>query len=107
MGHGADTSFFLRLVSIALPGTGAVSTGSPTQQLTATPKDQAVSAISEGDYAPTYLWASSDPTKATVSQSGLVTKVAAGSTNITVSVTLPKHLGGQTITSNACAVTVT
>ena len=49
----------------------------------------------------TVSWSSSDSTKATVSDNGLVTAVAAGSTNITATITVD----GQTYTAT-CAVTV-
>ena len=105
-GPGPNTRVFLQLSSILLPSTGGVSTGTPTLQLTATLKDSAGNALKLGDFSPTVVWASSDPTKATVSQSGLVTKVATGTTNITASVTLPGYLGGATITSNNDVITV-
>ena len=105
-GHGPDTNFYLQLDSISLPNTGAVNGGAPTLQLTPTPKQADGRAVDQRDFAPVYVWASSDPTKATVDQNGLVTKVAAGVTNITCAVTRPKHLGGATVTSNNCAVTV-
>src|ERR1043166_3367102 len=106
-GHGPNTSFLLRLASIELPATGAVGSGDPdTLQLTATYKDAAGNEISTDDYSPIVVWASSATSKATVSQSGLVTKVAAGTSNVSVAVTLPRHLGGATITSNNCAITV-
>lgn len=105
-GLGPNTRVLLQLDSISLPATGAVSTGTPTLQLTPTPKDSASKTVKTGDYEPTYVWASDDETKATVDADGLVTKVAAGTANITASVTLPRHLGGATITSNECEVTV-
>lgn len=106
-GHGPNTSFLLRLASISLPATGAVGDGDPdTLQLIPTYKDAAGKEISTNDHSPEVAWASSAASKATVSASGLVTKVAAGTSNISVSVTLPRHLGGATITSNNCAITV-
>lgn len=106
MGHGADTNFYLQLASIALPTTGAVNTGAPTTQLTPTPKQASGTAVDTRDFEPTYVWESSDPTKATVDQTGLVTRVANGTTVITAKVTRPAHLGGATITSNNCTITV-
>lgn len=105
-GPGPNTRVYLQLSSISLPSTGGVTTGAPTSQLSATLKDSAGNTLKTGDFSPTVVWASSDPTKATVSQSGLVTKVANGSTNITAAVTRPGYLGGATITSNNCVVTV-
>lgn len=52
---------------------------------------------SRRDLTRTVTWASSDPTKATVSSVGLVTGVSAGSTNVTA--TLGSVVG-------TCAVTV-
>ncbi len=69
-----------------------------TSQFTAAPKDQNGSAI-----AATLTWNSSVPAKATISNTGLVTGVALGTTNITVSATA----GGVTVGSPSSVVTVT
>lgn len=101
----ADIAGYLRKLSIFLRDVGAVITPSvtlsdstasiakdATKQLTATtiPADAEVT------------WASSAEAKATVSDSGLVTGVAAGSANITATITVD----GETYT-DTCAVTVT
>lgn len=71
-----------------------LSSTTGTFQLTATIKNSA------GDFTgdPVDTWASDAPSKATVSNTGLVTGVATGSANITATV------GG--VTSSACAITV-
>ncbi len=99
VGYLRKLSIFLRqLDAVIIPGvTLDVSTatiytsGNTTKQLTATtvPGNAEVT------------WASSDSTKASVSDSGLVTALAAGSTNITATITVD----GQTYTAT-CAVTV-
>lgn len=61
-----------------------VQNGAGTQQLTAT----IIPLVSN----PALTWVSSDPTKATVNSSGLVTRVAAGVTTITVSVTAQPNI---------------
>ena len=84
------------LVSIAVtPAAPSVAKGL-TQQFTAkgTYADQSIADISS-----TVIWASSDPTKATIASGGLATAVAIGSTNITAS------LSG--VTSPADSMTVT
>lgn len=77
---------FVRACKIRLDATGVVvsgpagnlTSGAPTKQLTATTNwGEDVTAHAD------VVWESSDPTKATVSATGLVTRVAAGSTNIT------------------------
>jgi len=60
------------------PLTANLNVGSATQQLTATTLDQYGSSI-----AATLTWASSNKGVATVSSTGLVTPIAAGTTNIT------------------------
>jgi hypothetical protein len=86
------------LASVAVSGTNTVTVGS-TITLTATARDYANNTLSSGV---TYAWHSSDDTKATVSASGVVTGVAAGSANITVTATKD----GITVASAAFAVTV-
>lgn len=68
---------YTALVSFVLaPGTVTLTVASPTQQLTVTP--------TPGGANPAIAsWVSSDPTKATVSATGLVTRVANGTTTIT------------------------
>lgn len=82
------------LVSIAVTGTLSVATGDTTQ-LTAT---GTYDDDSTADLTSTAVWVSSDETKATVA-AGLVTGVAAGSSNITAAV--------DSVTSPAASVTVT
>lgn len=60
---------------IVTPATATVSAGTPTQQLTAV--------VEAGVKGSGVTWTSSNPSKATVSGTGLVTRVAAGSTVIT------------------------
>jgi plastocyanin len=78
-------------------GSGSVAVGG-TLQFTAAPKDQNGSAI-----AASLTWNSSVPAMATISSTGLVTGVATGTTNITVSATA----GGVTVGSLPSALTVT
>ncbi len=79
--------------SVAIsPTTMSLVTGAP-QTLAAVVKNAAGTALA---VSPT-SWTSSDPTKATVNSSGVVTWVAAGTTSVTA------HYNA--ITSNACAVT--
>ena len=75
------------------PASTSVQTGA-THQLNAACADQYGSAFT----CPTLTWTSSNPSKATVSSSGLVTGVAAGSTNITA--------GASGVTSNVSTVTI-
>lgn len=77
---------------VVSPSTMSLQNGVP-QQLTAVIKNAANVALA---LSPT-SWTSSDPTKATVSASGLVTWVAQGSTNVAA------HY--NTLDSNNCAVT--
>src|SRR3972149_6939660 len=65
-----------------------------TTQLTATCKDQNGNTMT----CPTLTWTSSDPSKATVNSSGLVTGVLSGLTNVTAR--------SGSITSNSSTVTV-
>jgi plastocyanin len=80
------------------PSSGSVQVGG-TLQLAATPRDQNGAAMAG---LPAATYATSDATKATVSASGLVTGVAAGTPSITATVTA----GGTTRTATA-SVTVT
>lgn len=74
------------------PATATLTSGSPTQQLSAT-VDLADGTTAHAVPASMIRWTSSDATKATVSASGLVTRVAVGSATITGS------YGGKTDTS--------
>jgi plastocyanin len=65
------------------PGTPQTTVGG-TVQLTATPRDQVGNAMSG---YPQAVYTSSDPSRATVSASGIVTGVAAGSASITATIT--------------------
>jgi plastocyanin len=86
------------LASVTIGAASSSVTVNGTLQFTASPKDQNGSAI-----AATLNWNSSVPAMATISNSGLVTGVAAGTTNITVSATA----GGVTKGSAPTVVTVT
>lgn len=76
------------------PTTATVNVGQ-TQQFTAVCKNQNNNPIT----CPILTWESSDPTKATITQAGLLTGVLAGTTNVTA-----KYI---TKTSNITGVTVT
>jgi len=80
------------------PSSGAVQVGG-TLQLTATPRDQNGAAMAG---LPAAAYSSSDATRATVSASGLVTGVAAGTATITATLAS----GGTTRTATA-SITVT
>lgn len=84
----------LTSVAVTAPST-AVNVGA-TVQLTATPKDQNGSPI-----AATVTWSSGATSVATVSSSGLVTGVAAGTANITALATM-----GSATASSFLAITV-
>jgi hypothetical protein len=83
------------LTSIALTGTSSLVVGGGTSQLVAT---GTYSNSTTGTISPT-TWTSSAPSICTVSSSGLVTPVAAGTCNITATLTA--------VTSPAYPVTVT
>ena len=94
----------LTSVTISAPS-GTVAVGS-TLQFTAFPKDQFGNAM-----ASTLTWSSSVIANATINSSGLVTGVATGSTNISVSATAGGVTAGSgptpiTVTSAAAAATV-
>ena len=83
---------------VVTPNPTTVSAGTPTRQLTATQLSDPIGTVT---------WVSSDPTKATVSNAGLVTRVAAGTTTITA--TSLQSTGGKTAgiaTSGSVVVTV-
>ena len=86
------------LTSVTISAAGSSVSVGGTLQFTASPKDQNGSAI-----AATLTWNSSVPANATISNSGLVTGVGAGTTSITVSATA----GGVTKGSAPTVVTVT
>ena len=79
------------------PASANLSSTAESQQLTAEPRDANGAVIEDGKefFAP--VWESSDPNVATVDQSGLVSRVAAGTTQITATFA---H-----IRSNQCSVT--
>jgi len=85
---------------IVTPRTATITVASPTVQLTANQLS-----LPSG----TVVWTSSDPTKATVNAStGLVTRVANGTTNITATVT--RSTGGKNagiVTTGVAVITVT
>ncbi|MCC6242926.1 MAG: Ig-like domain-containing protein [Gemmatimonadaceae bacterium] len=67
------------VVSVAVsPATAQLTVGGPTVQLTATPRDPAGAALA----GRTVAWSSASPTIATVSSSGVVTALAAGTASI-------------------------
>lgn len=84
------------VASIAILPTTLAITAPATSQLTATVKTADGSVLAD---LPT-SWNSSDTGKATVSATGLVTGVAAGTTNVTA------LFATGSITSNTCVVTV-
>ena len=86
------------LTSVTISAASSSVAVNGTLQFTASPKDQNGNAI-----AATLTWNSSVPANATISNSGLVTGVAVGTTNITVSATA----GGVTVGSAPTVVTVT
>jgi plastocyanin len=86
------------LTNVTISAASSSVAVSGTLQFTASPKDQNGGAI-----AATLTWNSSVPAIATISSSGLVTGVSAGTTNITVSATS----GGVTKGSAPTVVTVT
>ena len=86
----------LTSVTISSPSTTIVVGN--TVQFTASPKDQFGNPI-----AAVLTWSSSAPARATISNIGLVTGVATGTTNISVSATA----NGVTVASSLTVVTVT
>ena len=87
------------LKSISLnPSSVNLSTTSDTQQLTAEPKDVNGGVINAGQFF-VPVWESSDQSVATVDQSGLVSRVGAGTTQITATF--------SNVRSNQCSVTCT
>ncbi len=105
----ADISGYLRKLSIFLRGslgeatpvvTPSVELSDSTASIVAEATKQLTATTIPADAEVT--WTSSDDTKATVSDSGLVTGVAAGSATITAKITVD-----GTDYSDTCAVTVT
>ena len=86
---------------VVTPSSPTVLMGSP-QQLTAVAFD---SGSQMTDVSSAATWSSSDPSKATVSASGLVTPVAAGQTTITA--TYATKSGTATVTVPSATVTLT
>lgn len=79
---------------ISIPATASVNLGgTQTINTTITPADAP---------APTITWSSSNESIVTVSQSGVVTGVAAGSATVTAAIVI----GGETLASDSCVVTV-
>lgn len=75
---------FVRAVKIRMTATGVTVTGPAGNLTVGAPTKQLKAETNWGeDVTAEATWESSDPTKATVNSSGLVTRVAAGSTNIT------------------------
>jgi hypothetical protein len=96
----SEPTFFDRLASISIsPSTVSLSPASPSAQLTITPNDSSGNVIRDDGNVFRPVWTSSDSNVATVNQSGLVTRVAAGNCNVTASF--------NNISSNTCAVTCT
>lgn len=81
-GKATITVIPVPVVSVVVtPATNLISVGE-TRQLTATPRDANANALT----GRTATWNSSDPTKATVSDSGLVRGVSTGSSTITATI---------------------
>lgn len=81
------------------PSSATLSSTSTAQQLTAEPKDINATVIKDDDKVFVPVWQSSDPNVATVDQSGLVSMVSAGTTQITATF--------ANVRSNPCGVTCT
>lgn len=97
-GGPTEPSFLDRLVSITItPDAVTLTAPAPTAPLKIVPKDKNGNVIKDdsGVFKPT--WTSSNPAVATVDDSGLITRVAVGTCNVTASF--------KGITSNPCAVT--
>lgn len=85
------------LTSVTISASSSSVVVGSTLQFTASPKDQFGNSI-----ASTLTWSSSVLAKATISNTGLVTGVAAGTSNISVSATA----GGVTVASAPTTITV-
>jgi hypothetical protein len=82
-----------------IPPSVNLSATSKVQQLVAEPKDINGAVIKDDEKIFSPTWESSDPTVATVDQTGLVTRVGAGTADVTATF--------ANIKSNACVVTST
>lgn len=82
---------------VATPATASLDAGSPTQQITVM-ANNAINRTRQSTYT------SSDPTKATVSSTGLVTRVAAGTCTITAKYDPPT---GAELTAPVVTITLT
>jgi len=91
------TTFQDQLGSIAIQPTATLDSNNNTKQLTAIPNDSAGNQLKDktGVFKPT--WKSDNTSAATVSSSGLITRVGVGTCNVTASF--------NSITSNSCVVT--
>ena len=97
-GGGTGTSGSTTFMVNALPVAGAITGGNSVCM----GSTLALSSNASGTPTLTYIWASSDPTKATVNNTtGVVTPVAAGNTNFTYTVT-DGSTTACTATSIAC-----
>jgi uncharacterized protein YjdB len=86
-----DALAYVPVTSVAVTGAGAVAVGA-TLQLTATPAPAGAAGYR-------VVWTSADPTKVTVSDTGLVTRVADGAVVVTAtSVDDPTKAGTASIT---------
>lgn len=86
-----DALAYVPVTSVAVAGAGAVAIGA-TLQLTATPAPAGAAGYR-------VVWSSADPTKVTVSDTGLVKRIAAGTVVITAkSVDDPTKAGTASIT---------
>lgn len=86
-----DALAYVPVTSVTVSGAGAVAIGA-TRQLTAT-----IAPAGAAGYR--VVWSSADPTKVTVSDTGLVTRIAAGTVVITAkSVDDPTKSGTASIT---------
>ncbi len=87
----ADALVYVPVTSVTVQGAGAVAVGA-TLQLTATPTPAGAAGYR-------VVWTSADPTKVTVSATGLVKRIAAGTVIITArSMDDPTKAGGANIT---------
>ena len=86
-----DAMVYVPVTGVAMAGAGAVAVGA-TRQLTATPAPAGAAGYR-------VVWSSADPTKVTVSDTGLVRRIAAGAVAVTAtSVDDPTKSGVVSIT---------
>lgn len=86
-----DAMVYVPVTGVTVAGAGAVAVGA-TEQLTATPTPAGAAGYR-------VVWSSADPTKVTVSDTGLVRRIAAGAVVITAtSVDDPTKSGTASIT---------